>query len=119
MVGAAEMGGGCADLAHASHSLYASYSYGMVGVRGMRRVEKGLWGVLRVMRVLSRVWAVGLGFGFFVFSRDLFCFGFHGSFGCCLGRCGCRIRSGHHNGRCNLQLRGYPNEGGENTDDIN
>jgi hypothetical protein len=65
MVGAAETGGGCVDLAHASHPSYASYLYGMIGVRGMRRVEKGLWGVLRGMQVLSRVWAVGLGFGFF------------------------------------------------------
>jgi hypothetical protein len=78
MVDGAETGGGCADLAHASHSSYVSYPYDIVGVWGMRRVKKGFWGVLRVMRVLSRVWAAGLGFGFFVFSRDLFCFGFRG-----------------------------------------
>ena len=65
MVGSAGTGGGCADLAHASHSSYVSYLYDIVGVRGMRGVGKGLWGVLCGMRVLSQVWAVGLGFGFF------------------------------------------------------
>jgi hypothetical protein len=65
MVGSAGTGGGCADLAHASHSSYASYLYDIVGVRGMRGVKRGYGGFLRGMRVLSRVWAVGLGFGFF------------------------------------------------------
>ena len=89
MVGAAETDGGCVDLAHASHSSYASHPYDIVGVQGMQGVKKGLWGVLHVMRVLSRVWVVGLGFGFFVFSHDLICFGFRGGFGWCLGCHGC------------------------------
>ena len=57
------------------------------------------------MRVLSRLRMVGLGFGF---SRDLFCFGFCGGFGCCLERRGCRIHSGHHNGRVRPPTRGIP-----------
>jgi hypothetical protein len=93
MVGAAEMGGGCVDLAHASHSLYVLYLYDIVGVQGMRRVEKGFWGVLHVMWVLSQVWAIGLGFSFFrfflcVFSRFVLS-RISWWFGCCLGCRGC------------------------------
>jgi len=82
MVGGAETGGGCTDLAHASHSSYASYPYDIVGVRGMRRVRRGFWGVLRVIRVLSRLRAVSVSvfsFGFFrVFLAICFVFEFRG-----------------------------------------
>ena len=64
------------------------------------------------MQVVSRVRAVGLGFGGFVFSRDLFRFEFHSGFSCCLEHRGCQIHSGHHNGRVSPPTQGNPNKQG-------
>ena len=67
------------------------------------------------MQVVSRVCAVGLGFGVFVFSRDLFRFEFRGGCVAVLGRRGCRIRSGHHMGGYDLLVPGNPKERGGNA----